>query len=435
MENFLHKFRTKLICSAEEKRTLLPLAVLFDTLSEKARREGLNALEEDLYKINDWLIREGLIMVCSGTSADILQTIFENHLVSGDYSAVSFLGKIIALEGILLIQSADGPRTVRLILSSLYGEQAESVYSSAEKEFNSNFPDNDHIPGLEGEKEVIEEVQEFMENLSSLEESLPEFEPDEMPVPENQNLINTAEIYTVLKDDLRCSLEDKISLIPFVEKLSSIAEKSNKSGFIVLEKDLKGIESWYLRTGLELIAEGQEFSVLESFLLNNLYTSEYRGVRLLEKFLVFNSLVLLKAGYLPSMIRTHLFSFLGEAVNHSAQKPAEEELRSKIAEMEGRGPVSLHTDLLEELPSFDEEIIKTALFYIDTDRLVKAVFGASTNVKKTVISCLNSFSASLFLEEMENYSHTAARNWDSEEREIISAQEYLMQMIRKIDGH
>ncbi|HNF25476.1 MAG TPA: hypothetical protein PKV80_13485, partial [Leptospiraceae bacterium] len=147
MENFLHKFRTKLICSAEEKRTLLPLAVLFDTLSEKARREGLNALEEDLYKINDWLIREGLIMVCSGTSADILQTIFENHLVSGDYSAVSFLGKIIALEGILLIQSADGPRTVRLILSSLYGEQAESVYSSAEKEFNSNFPDNDHIPG------------------------------------------------------------------------------------------------------------------------------------------------------------------------------------------------------------------------------------------------------------------------------------------------
>ena len=60
----------------EEERIISQLV----TFSEKARREGLLALEDDLEEVEDEFLRKGIQLVVDGTDPDIIKNILYNEL-------------------------------------------------------------------------------------------------------------------------------------------------------------------------------------------------------------------------------------------------------------------------------------------------------------------------------------------------------------------
>jgi chemotaxis protein MotA len=110
------------------------------SMSEKARREGLLALEEELEDLDDEYIKKGLRMVVDGTDAEIIRTLMENELSqiqerhSAKISAVNMwgtlapglgmLGTVIGLIGMLgnlSDKAALGPNMAVALVTTFYG--------------------------------------------------------------------------------------------------------------------------------------------------------------------------------------------------------------------------------------------------------------------------------------------------------------------------
>ena len=50
------------------------------SFSEKARREGILALEEEIQDLDDEFMRSGLRLVVDGTDGEVIRTLMENEL-------------------------------------------------------------------------------------------------------------------------------------------------------------------------------------------------------------------------------------------------------------------------------------------------------------------------------------------------------------------
>ena len=151
----------------EEERIISQLV----TFSEKARREGLLALEDDLEEVEDEFLRKGIQLVVDGTDPDIIKNILYNELnqiqsrhaigigmstalITTLYGAVlaylvfmpvkrkledrdnaESLVKEIMIEGILSIQSGDNPRILEeKLLAFLPPLRREAVRQEAVRE-------------------------------------------------------------------------------------------------------------------------------------------------------------------------------------------------------------------------------------------------------------------------------------------------------------
>ena len=110
-------------------------------LSEKARREGILALEEGLDDLDDVFLKSGLRMVVDGTDGNVIRSILENemnqmearHMVginlvtqwAGFGPGFGMLGTVIGLIGMLNNleddPSAIGPSMAVALLTTLYG--------------------------------------------------------------------------------------------------------------------------------------------------------------------------------------------------------------------------------------------------------------------------------------------------------------------------
>ena len=80
---------------------------LFVTMADKARREGLLALEADVDKIHDTFTRKGVQLMIDGTDPELLREIMEieadamKHRHEGNFAALEFLGGIAPTIGVL----------------------------------------------------------------------------------------------------------------------------------------------------------------------------------------------------------------------------------------------------------------------------------------------------------------------------------------------
>jgi chemotaxis protein MotA len=109
-------------------------------MSEKARREGLLALEEELEDLDDEFMKKGLRLVVDGTDAEIIRTLMETELsqTQGRHVAkigainmwgtlapgLGMLGTVIGLIGMLKNledKSALGPNMAVALITTLYG--------------------------------------------------------------------------------------------------------------------------------------------------------------------------------------------------------------------------------------------------------------------------------------------------------------------------
>jgi chemotaxis protein MotA len=115
-------------------------------MSEKARREGLLALEEELEDLEDEFMKKGLRLVVDGTDAEIIRTLMETELNqiqtrhSGKITAVNMwaglapglgmLGTVIGLIGMLKNledKSALGPNMAVALITTLYGSMMANL--------------------------------------------------------------------------------------------------------------------------------------------------------------------------------------------------------------------------------------------------------------------------------------------------------------------
>lgn len=109
-------------------------------LSEKARREGILALEEGLDDLDDAFLKSGLRMVVDGTDGNVIRSILENemnqmearHMVginlvtqwAGFGPGFGMLGTVIGLIGMLNNledKSSLGPNMAVALVTTLYG--------------------------------------------------------------------------------------------------------------------------------------------------------------------------------------------------------------------------------------------------------------------------------------------------------------------------
>ncbi len=80
---------------------------LFVTMADKARREGLLALESDVDNIHDMFTRKGVQLMIDGTDPELLREIMEieadamKHRHEGNFAALEFMGGIAPTIGVL----------------------------------------------------------------------------------------------------------------------------------------------------------------------------------------------------------------------------------------------------------------------------------------------------------------------------------------------
>ena len=110
------------------------------TFSEKARREGLLALEDDLDELEDDFLRKGIQLVVDGTDPEIIRNIMETELnnmqsrhqqgikIFEDWGALApAFGMIGTLIGLIIMlaniedKSAIGPGMSTALITTLYG--------------------------------------------------------------------------------------------------------------------------------------------------------------------------------------------------------------------------------------------------------------------------------------------------------------------------
>lgn len=123
-----------------EERDTSELIALFERLSERSRREGLLALENELEEIDDPFIKKGILLAIDGIEPEIINDIMnaeidameERHsrgrLIiekAGEYApAWGMVGTLIGL--ILMLQNLDDPETLGpsmavALITTLYG--------------------------------------------------------------------------------------------------------------------------------------------------------------------------------------------------------------------------------------------------------------------------------------------------------------------------
>jgi chemotaxis protein MotA len=117
-------------------------------MSEKARREGLLALEEELEDLDDEFVKKGMRLVVDGTDAEIIRNLMENDLnqmqdrhmgkiailnMWGALApAVGMMGTVIGLIGMLgnlEDRAALGPNMALALITTLYGAFIANFFS------------------------------------------------------------------------------------------------------------------------------------------------------------------------------------------------------------------------------------------------------------------------------------------------------------------
>ncbi len=116
-------------CSEPEKESLIPLVSLFQNFSEKARREGLLALEVELEKIENPFLKFGMQLMIDGVEPKALQDILATNIYYSESQGKDLLEKILILEGIQALSSAENSRLITSRLGMYLGRMGYELDS------------------------------------------------------------------------------------------------------------------------------------------------------------------------------------------------------------------------------------------------------------------------------------------------------------------
>jgi chemotaxis protein MotA len=138
-------------------------------MSEKARREGLLALEDQLEDIDDAFIKKGMRMVIDGTDAGVVEDLLSNdvsqsqsrhvgnqaliNMWAGLAPGLGMLGTVIGLIGMLKNlqdKSALGPNMAVALITTLYGSIIANLFM---------IPMNGKLMTMDGDESSLKEME------------------------------------------------------------------------------------------------------------------------------------------------------------------------------------------------------------------------------------------------------------------------------------
>jgi len=122
------EFSQKSICSNDEKRQCLKLVSDLVALAKRARRNGLLSLVQAAEESPSFLLRKGLQLVVDGVNPQIVRSVLEAYILSGQYRGRELLERCIILEGVTAIQKGLHPKVTKELLLSLLGENIYEIF-------------------------------------------------------------------------------------------------------------------------------------------------------------------------------------------------------------------------------------------------------------------------------------------------------------------
>lgn len=158
------EFSEHVSCSLDEMEECYKTVKLLINLSDKARRQGLLSLEEDIVNLESRFFQRGLQLVVDGTDPEIIKQILELQIFSRGYRGKELLESCIIYEGVLAIQQGYNPRIVEEILHSFFTEEYQQKRVKRESEKYRLY-----LSGL-SKKTADHSYSEFEELLLSLDD-------------------------------------------------------------------------------------------------------------------------------------------------------------------------------------------------------------------------------------------------------------------------
>lgn len=138
----------KMTCRDEEKRKCIPLIDFILKLSEKARNNGLLALETSA-EGHGFFFRKTLELVLGGVEPVNIRNMMSNYILTGNYKGLDLLERVLTLEGLLAIQGGEHPMLLSERLLSWLGEELSQEVEALilkpyrpQEQFVDNFIEN-----------------------------------------------------------------------------------------------------------------------------------------------------------------------------------------------------------------------------------------------------------------------------------------------------
>ena len=183
------QFSQKSKCGDREKHQCMKMVADLVNLSKMARRNGLLSLIQAAEQSSSFLLDKGLQLVVDGVNPQVVGSVMESYIISGDYTGKDLLERCIILEGVTAIQQGLHPKVTKELLLSFLGEDNYEIY---QKEYEEGSQDS-----LESYLKEIEDTQASSPIGSKLDHSILNLDND--AVDKLLMEINTGDLAKSLK--------------------------------------------------------------------------------------------------------------------------------------------------------------------------------------------------------------------------------------------
>ena len=148
------ELRKYIKCTYEEKKPLLKIIEQMIGLANIARKEGILALEEQIEKLDDRLLKTGLGLIVDGTDPRLVRDLMNVKITTSFKTGSELLSQIIITAGVLSVQAGENPRLMETKLLAFLGgeftnQDLTPTYHTAE-DYNKLMSDLDLLTPQEG---------------------------------------------------------------------------------------------------------------------------------------------------------------------------------------------------------------------------------------------------------------------------------------------
>jgi len=214
------EFAQKIECNEDEKRQCMKLVAFILGLAKKARTYGMLALAKDGEETSSFLLRKGIQLATDGAKPNVVRSILEFYILSGNYIGKELLERCLMLEGVIAIQDGLHPKLLKELLLSFFGEEDYQIFESelAERSKNDLGPYLDQIENSDAA------------SLTGFKLSNVVLKLDDKAIEEILKEMNTADLAKTVKD-----LSGKAQV--------KIFNNMQKKGALTLKETLDSMES------------------------------------------------------------------------------------------------------------------------------------------------------------------------------------------------
>jgi flagellar motor component MotA len=107
----------------QDKEDCIPVVEYMMEIAEEARAGGILVLEGRINEEEPAFVAAGISLLTDGLATDDMEQILTAMIVSGSDTGSELLGKLIAAQGILMLNQGLNPNLIRRTLLAMLGEE------------------------------------------------------------------------------------------------------------------------------------------------------------------------------------------------------------------------------------------------------------------------------------------------------------------------